>query len=75
MHVLRTGCRAVESNFNNKKNGKRIFVETSFYSTLVDCYDGEDMEPIVYHGHTLTAPIQFREIVQAIQTVAFEASP
>lgn len=41
----------------------------------MDCYDGEDMEPIVYHGNTLTVPIQFREIIQAIQTVAFEASP
>lgn len=41
----------------------------------MDCYDGEDMEPIVYHGHTLTVPIQFREVIQAIQIVAFEASP
>ena len=42
---------------------------------LVDCYDGDDMEPIVYHGHTLTVSIQFREIISAIQTVAFETSP
>jgi len=41
----------------------------------VDCYDGDDMEPIVYHGNTLTVPITFREIVTAIQTEAFTASP
>jgi hypothetical protein len=42
---------------------------------LVDCYDGHHMEPIVYHGNTLTVPITFREIITAIETVAFTASP
>jgi hypothetical protein len=42
---------------------------------VVDCYDGENMEPIVYHGHTLTLPITFRDIIIAIETVAFTASP
>ena len=41
----------------------------------MDCYDGDDMEPIVYHGHTLTKPITFREIILAIETQAFSASP
>lgn len=41
----------------------------------MDCYDGEDMEPIVYHGNTFTVPITLREILIAIETVAFTASP
>ncbi len=41
----------------------------------MDCYDGDNQEPIVYHGHTLTKPITFREILIAIETVAFESSP
>ena len=41
----------------------------------MDCYDGEDMEPIVYHGKTLTRPITFREAISAIATQAFNASP
>ncbi len=67
---MRTGCRAVESKqFVSNLN------DYYFLSTLVDCYDGDDMEPIVYHGNTLTVPITFREIVTAIQTEAFTASP
>lgn len=41
----------------------------------MDCYDGDDMEPIVYHGNTLTKPITFREIICAIETQAFSVSP
>ncbi|CAF1523086.1 unnamed protein product [Adineta ricciae] len=41
----------------------------------LDCYDGDDMEPIVYHGKTLTKPITFRDAISAIETVAFTASP
>jgi len=41
----------------------------------VDCYDGKNMEPIVYHANTLTKPITFREIIFAIETQAFTVSP
>jgi hypothetical protein len=41
----------------------------------VDCYDGKNMEPIVYHANTLTKPIAFREIIFAIETQAFRFSP
>jgi len=41
----------------------------------VDCYDGEHMEPIVYHGNTLTKSISFRDILIAIETEAFTISP
>lgn len=49
---------------------------TKFNSNfLVDCYDGELMEPIVYHGHTMTVPILFRDILIAIESEAFTLSP
>ncbi|CAF1147619.1 unnamed protein product [Adineta ricciae] len=50
-------------------------LRTGCRAVEMDCYDGENMEPIVYHGHTLTVPISFRDILLAIEAVAFEASP
>ncbi len=41
----------------------------------LDCWDGDDGHPIIYHGHTLTTKISFREVVQTIAESAFVASP
>lgn len=41
----------------------------------LDCYDGDDGMPIIYHGHTLTSKIPFRKVVEAINENAFVASP
>ncbi|XP_057215180.1 1-phosphatidylinositol 4,5-bisphosphate phosphodiesterase delta-3-A [Triplophysa rosa] len=40
----------------------------------LDCWDGEK-EPVIYHGHTLTSKVPFREVVEAIAEYAFRASP
>lgn len=40
----------------------------------IDAWDGEDGEPIVYHGHTLTSKITFREVIEVIKQYAFVAS-
>ncbi|NWR53902.1 PLCZ1 phosphodiesterase, partial [Bucorvus abyssinicus] len=40
----------------------------------IDCWDGSDNEPIVYHGHTLTSKILFRSVIQMIDKYAFTAS-
>ena len=40
--------------------------------SVVDCWDGEDGEPIIYHGHTLTSKILFKDVVQACKKYAFE---
>ncbi|KAM9364131.1 1-phosphatidylinositol 4,5-bisphosphate phosphodiesterase delta-4 isoform 2-T2 [Pholidichthys leucotaenia] len=40
----------------------------------VDCWDGSDGEPIVYHGHTLTSKILFKDVVSAVKEYAFKAS-
>ncbi|XP_021921017.1 1-phosphatidylinositol 4,5-bisphosphate phosphodiesterase eta-2-like isoform X2 [Zootermopsis nevadensis] len=41
----------------------------------LDCWDGPDGDPIVYHGYTLTTKILFRDVlVDAIKPYAFYAS-
>ena len=41
----------------------------------IDCWDGPSGEPIIYHGHTLTGKIPFRDVVVAINEYAFRTSP
>lgn len=41
----------------------------------LDCWDGDDGEPIIYHGYTLTTRIKFKDVVEAIAEHAFVASP
>jgi phosphatidylinositol phospholipase C delta len=40
----------------------------------IDCWDGPDGEPIVYHGHTITTRIRFADVVRTIADCAFNAS-
>lgn len=40
----------------------------------LDCWDGPDGEPIVYHGHTLTSKILFRDVIATLKEYAFKAS-
>ncbi|XP_074169480.1 1-phosphatidylinositol 4,5-bisphosphate phosphodiesterase delta-4 isoform X1 [Rhinolophus sinicus] len=40
----------------------------------VDIWDGPSGEPIVYHGHTLTSRILFKEVVAAVAQYAFQTS-
>lgn len=41
----------------------------------MDCWDGPDGEPIIYHGYTLTSKILFRDVlVDAIKPYAFSTS-
>ena len=37
----------------------------------LDCWDGDDGHPIIYHGHTLTTKISFRDVVSTISIYAF----
>ena len=42
----------------------------------LDCWDGEtDDDPIIYHGHTLTTKIKFRDVITEINRSAFVRSP
>ncbi|NXR43703.1 PLCZ1 phosphodiesterase, partial [Hippolais icterina] len=40
----------------------------------IDCWDGNNNEPIVYHGHTLTSRIPFRSVIHVIDKYAFMSS-
>ncbi|XP_072013746.1 1-phosphatidylinositol 4,5-bisphosphate phosphodiesterase gamma-1-like isoform X2 [Amphiura filiformis] len=40
----------------------------------LDCWDGNDGLPIIYHGHTLTSKIRFRDVVECIKEHAFVTS-
>ncbi|XP_031166955.2 1-phosphatidylinositol 4,5-bisphosphate phosphodiesterase eta-2a isoform X1 [Sander lucioperca] len=37
----------------------------------VDCWDGQDSEPIVHHGYTLTSKILFKDVIETINKYAF----
>ena len=41
----------------------------------LDCWDGDDGSPLIYHGHTFTTKIPFRSVVEAIDRSAFVNSP
>uniref|UniRef100_A0A8C4I963 Phosphoinositide phospholipase C n=1 Tax=Dicentrarchus labrax TaxID=13489 RepID=A0A8C4I963_DICLA len=38
----------------------------------LDCWDGSDDEPVIYHGYTLTSTILFKDAIQAIKEYAFK---
>ncbi|XP_039287689.1 1-phosphatidylinositol 4,5-bisphosphate phosphodiesterase gamma-1-like [Nilaparvata lugens] len=40
----------------------------------LDCWDGPDGKPIIYHGHTLTTRIKFLDVVKIIKEHAFVVS-
>ena len=43
-------------------------------STSVDCWDGPDGMPVIYHGHTLTTKIKFSDVLATIKEHAFVTS-
>ncbi|XP_036100376.1 1-phosphatidylinositol 4,5-bisphosphate phosphodiesterase gamma-1 isoform X3 [Molossus molossus] len=40
----------------------------------LDCWDGPDGMPVIYHGHTLTTKIKFSDVLHTIKDHAFVAS-
>ncbi|XP_046839903.1 1-phosphatidylinositol 4,5-bisphosphate phosphodiesterase eta-2-like [Xenia sp. Carnegie-2017] len=60
------GTASVEAYISALKKGCRC-VE-------LDCWDGDDGEPVIYHGHTLVNKILFKDVIQAIEKFAFTTS-
>lgn len=44
------------------------------YMFVVDIWDGPNDEPIIFHGHTLTSKILFKDAVKACKDYAFKTS-
>ncbi|RCN45802.1 Phosphatidylinositol-specific phospholipase C, X domain protein [Ancylostoma caninum] len=40
----------------------------------LDCWDGDDGLPLIYHGHTLVSKIGFRQVIEVIKKSAFTTS-
>uniref|UniRef100_H2Y8L4 Phosphoinositide phospholipase C n=1 Tax=Ciona savignyi TaxID=51511 RepID=H2Y8L4_CIOSA len=40
----------------------------------LDCWDGPDGDPLIYHGYTLTSKIKFKDVIKVIGKYAFEVS-
>lgn len=40
----------------------------------MDCWDGPDGEPLIFHGRTLTTKIKFIDVVRTIKDHAFVTS-
>ncbi|KAJ3611629.1 hypothetical protein NHX12_021644 [Muraenolepis orangiensis] len=40
----------------------------------LDCWDGANGEPVIYHGYTLTSKVLFKDAIKAINDYAFKTS-
>ncbi|KAJ1426888.1 PLC-like phosphodiesterase [Ochromonadaceae sp. CCMP2298] len=41
----------------------------------LDCWDGDNGQPMICHGHTMTGKILFKDVIKAIAEYSFSTSP
>ncbi|KAL7978816.1 hypothetical protein Chor_013305 [Crotalus horridus] len=65
----------ISSSHNTYLTGDQLRSESSPEAYIrLDCWDGPEGKPIIYHGWTRTTKIKFDDVVQAIKDYAFVAS-
>ena len=78
INALKKGCKCVERKSRPRLHAIMkllLILSNLFISISVDCWDGEDGEPIIYHGWTLVSKILFKEEMKdAIRKYAFHVS-
>lgn len=56
------------------KNSSLFLSLSDLRLRAVDCWDGPEGFPHVYHGHTLTSKIRFLDVVRTIKEHAWVAT-
>eukprot|EP01012_Entosiphon_sulcatum_P062182 TRINITY_DN8836_c0_g1_i1.p1 TRINITY_DN8836_c0_g1~~TRINITY_DN8836_c0_g1_i1.p1 ORF type:complete len:894 (+),score=103.18 TRINITY_DN8836_c0_g1_i1:905-3586(+) len=69
-----TYCSGNQLNSDSKVEMYIEALESGCRCVELDCWDGDNGEPIIYHGHTATSKIPFRSVIEAIKRAAFRAS-